>query len=105
MTGLMVVERTREHPRDIPWKRLWPDLQVDLLTVPEREVLAWVVLGRTRVEIAKTMGCHPNSVSQHLTAVRDRLDLPNYLSFSEWLLGQLTNRLLDAFDVVRETPR
>ena len=45
----------------------------DLLSLREREVIMWLSKGKTRTEIAKTMGIKPRTVTFHIKKAQIKL--------------------------------
>lgn len=50
---------------------------IESLTTRQREVLELIGTGKSNVEIAKTLSCSLNTVKRHVTAVLQKLRLPN----------------------------
>jgi DNA-binding CsgD family transcriptional regulator len=68
---------------------------IEALTSRQREVLVLIGTGKTNVEIAEALSCSLNTVKRHVTAVLQKLKLPNRTRAS-----MLANRLnLTSLDV------
>jgi len=50
---------------------------VESLTTRQREVLALIGVGKSNIEIAEELSCSLNTVKRHVTAVLQKLKLPN----------------------------
>lgn len=50
---------------------------IESLTVRQREVLKLIGMGKSNVEIAQDLSCSLNTVKRHVTAVLQKLKLPN----------------------------
>jgi DNA-binding NarL/FixJ family response regulator len=50
---------------------------IDSLSPRQREVLLLIAAGKTNLEIAEELSCSLNTVKRHVTAVLQKLRLPN----------------------------
>ena len=97
MTGMVVVPRA--DTTVIPWRKLWPDLAIDVLTPAERECLARTVLGQTPAEIAAALGWEKHSVQVRLSEARNMLGITGRNPLAGVMLGMLVKRLVRALEV------
>jgi transcriptional regulator EpsA len=54
-----------------------PGLDRDILTVREQEVLSWVYLGKSNIEIGLILGISPLTVKNHVQEILHRLNVQN----------------------------
>ena len=72
------------------------DLLADTgLTVREREIAAFLVLGVSRDDLALRLGIRPYTLQSHIVAIYNKLTIHNSAALSGIIIGRLVDRLAE----------
>ena len=61
---------------------------LESLSAREREVLVWVVEGRTSKEIARIVGVKPTSIDTYRSRIMTKLDVPDLCALVRFAIRQ-----------------
>ena len=72
------------------------DLLADTgLTVREREIAAFLVLGVSRDDLALRLGIRPYTLQSHIVAIYNKFTIHNSAALSGIIIGRLVDRLAE----------
>ncbi len=65
------------------------------LTVREREIAAFLVLGVSRDDLALRLGIRPYTLQSHIVAIYNKFTIHNSAALSGIIIGRLVDRLAE----------